>query len=370
MTGSATVKIPANLSLCGGEIQNAKLQSLATKSNPVEADFWYDSVNHKPVYYNGSAVKDFGKEYSAGTGISLSGTTISIDTSTVALKSDLVTAYTPAGNVDSASDLPTLSASVLGKVYHVTTSFNTTSDFVEGSGKPIPVGNDITVVDVGTGSSHSYKFNVYGDFIDISGKQDASTAVTHTASTAVGSTTTPIYVASDGKATALEYTIAKSVPSNAVFTDTKNTAGSTDTSSKIFLVGATSQAANPQTYSHDTAFVDANGRLNSAAPATSANDTTVATTKWVKDQSYATIHRSTNNTMIAVNGVCEWAIPLPTSDVDGFLGVTIYELPRGNETGSKIIYPSVTFTTGYAYVYLLTSSDIIEADTYLAVLVY
>lgn len=69
-------------------------------------------------------------------------------------------------------------------------------------------------------------------------------------------------------------------------TNTKNTAGSTDTSSKIFLVGATSQAASPQTYSHDTAFVDTNGRLNSAAPATDANDTTVATTKWVKDQGY------------------------------------------------------------------------------------
>lgn len=70
-------------------------------------------------------------------------------------------------------------------------------------------------------------------------------------------------------------------------TNTKNTAGSTDTSSKIFLVGATSQAASPQTYSHDTAFVDTNGRLNSAAPATDANDTTVATTKWVKDQGYS-----------------------------------------------------------------------------------
>ena len=70
--------------------------------------------------------------------------------------------------------------------------------------------------------------------------------------------------------------------------DTKNTAGSTDTSSKIFLVGATSQGANPQTYSHDTVFVDTSGRLNSAAPDTSANDTTVATTKWVKDQGYTT----------------------------------------------------------------------------------
>jgi len=50
------------------------------------------------------------------------------------------------------------------------------------------------------------------------------------------------------------YTIAKSVPSDAVFTDTKNTAGSTDTSSKIFLIGATSQAANPQTYSDNEVF--------------------------------------------------------------------------------------------------------------------
>lgn len=45
--------------------------------------------------------------------------------------------------------------------------------------------------------------------------------------------------------------------------DTKNTAGSTDTSSKIFLIGATSQADNPQTYSHDTAYVGADGLLYS-----------------------------------------------------------------------------------------------------------
>ena len=46
-------------------------------------------------------------------------------------------------------------------------------------------------------------------------------------------------------------------------TDTKNTAGSTDTSSKIFLIGATTQAANPQTYSHDTAYVGTDGCMYS-----------------------------------------------------------------------------------------------------------
>ena len=45
--------------------------------------------------------------------------------------------------------------------------------------------------------------------------------------------------------------------------ETKNTAGATDTSSKIYLIGATSQGANPQTYSHDTAYVGTDGCLYS-----------------------------------------------------------------------------------------------------------
>lgn len=45
--------------------------------------------------------------------------------------------------------------------------------------------------------------------------------------------------------------------------DTKDTAGSTNSSSKLFLVGATSQAANPKTYSHDTVYVGVDGCLYS-----------------------------------------------------------------------------------------------------------
>ena len=66
----------------------------------------------------------------------------------------------------------------------------------------------------------------------------------------------------DGSIKSSGYTIQTSVPSGAVFTDTKNTAGSTDTSSKIYLIGATSQAANPQTYSDDQCYVT-NGTLQS-----------------------------------------------------------------------------------------------------------
>ena len=146
-----------------------------------------------------------------------------------------------------------------------------------------------------------------------------------------GSGTQPIYFDSNGQPQNTTYTLSKSVPSDAVFTDTKNTAGSTDTSSKIFLVGATSQAANPQTYSHDTAFVDANGRLNSAAPASSANDTTVATTKWVKDQGY------TNNTgtVTSVNSV---------SPVNGNVSLTIPTVNNATLTIQKNGSTVKTFT--------------------------
>lgn len=44
-------------------------------------------------------------------------------------------------------------------------------------------------------------------------------------------------------------------------TDTKNTAGSTNSTNKLFLTGATSQAANPQTYSN-SAIYTTNGLFN------------------------------------------------------------------------------------------------------------
>ena len=83
--------------------------------------------------------------------------------------------------------------------------------------------------------------------------------------TSKGSATKGVYFDSNGAVQEMTYTVSKSVPSDAVFTDTdtKNTAGSTDSSSKLFLIGATSQAANPQTYSQDTAYVGTDGCLYS-----------------------------------------------------------------------------------------------------------
>jgi hypothetical protein len=48
-------------------------------------------------------------------------------------------------------------------------------------------------------------------------------------------------------------------------TDTKNTAGSTKTNEKIFLIGAENQETNPQTYSHEEVFVAADHSLHASA---------------------------------------------------------------------------------------------------------
>ena len=144
----------------------------------------------------------------------------------------------------------------------------------------------------------------YGFTGDLSGNASSASKL----GTNAGSATNPVYF-SGGVPVACTYSLNKTVPSNAVFTDTtystatsstlglvkigytasgknypvqlssgrmyvnvpwtdtntdtKNTAGSTNSSSKLFLIGATSQAANPQTYSHDTAYVGTDGCLYS-----------------------------------------------------------------------------------------------------------
>lgn len=87
--------------------------------------------------------------------------------------------------------------------------------------------------------------------------------------------------------------------------DTKNTAGSTNTSSKIFLIGATSQASNPQTYSHDTAYVGTDGCLysNSAKTLTELTRTvTSATSVTLDDTKYYVISCGSGLTLTLPDG--------------------------------------------------------------------
>lgn len=133
-----------------------------------------------------------------------------------AIDAAISSVYKPAGSVAFAN-LPSPSSSIEGYVYDVTDAFTTTADFVEGAGKNYPAGTNVVCINT-TGTT--YKWDVLTGMVDLSAYQLASTAVTHTASTAVGSATHPVYIASDGTATETTYSLAKSVPADAVFTDT------------------------------------------------------------------------------------------------------------------------------------------------------
>lgn len=113
---------------------------------------------------------------------------------------DIGSVFTYKGSQTNYAAISGLAASV-GDVYHAN---DTGKEFV------------CTV----SGTASHAIWEELGTTVDTSIYQEKNTAVTHTASTAVGSATKGVYIASNGVATAMTYSLNKDVPSNAVFTDT------------------------------------------------------------------------------------------------------------------------------------------------------
>ena len=147
-------------------------------------------------------------------------------------------------------------------------------------------------------------------------------------------------------------------------TDTKNTAGSTDTSNKIYLIGATSQAANPQTYSHDTAYVGTDGKLYSGSKVVIASgDTATAANKLKTTRAIDGVNFN-GEAAVTHYGTCATAAATATKAVS----ITNFTLVTGarvivkftvtntaasptlnvNNTGAKAIqYRGAAITAGY-----------------------
>lgn len=86
----------------------------------------------------------------------------------------------------------------------------------------------------------------------LSGNATTATTATKLGSSTVGSATQPIYL-NNGTATACTYTLGKSVPSNAVFTDTNTKVTNTlATTTKAYVTGTTSASTNTGTQVFDT----------------------------------------------------------------------------------------------------------------------
>ena len=86
-------------------------------------------------------------------------------------------ALIPAGSVAFAN-LPALSKANCNKIVNVTDAFTTTSDFVEGAGKSYPAGTNVAIINVGTASTPSYKYDCYTGVIDLSGYMEKKTTAT------------------------------------------------------------------------------------------------------------------------------------------------------------------------------------------------
>ena len=138
----------------------------------------------------------------------------------------------------------------------------------------VPWVNDNTTYTAGTGLSLSNgKFSLAASGVTVNTDGTAKTYGNTAQQTPShgGTFNIPYYtVDTYGRITAAGTTTVK-LPSD---NNTKNTAGSTNTSEKIFLIGATSQDTNPQTYSHDTAYVGTDGCLYSNSKKVSTTDHT------------------------------------------------------------------------------------------------
>lgn len=77
-------------------------------------------------------------------------------------------ALIPGGSIAFA-DLPALAKANCNKIFNITDAFTTTSDFVEGADKDYPAGTNVAIINVGTASSPSYKYDTYTGVIDLSG---------------------------------------------------------------------------------------------------------------------------------------------------------------------------------------------------------
>lgn len=150
------------------------------------------------------------------------------------------TQITPDGAITAAS----LSGSGTNTVTLSTTKGGTTST------------SSVTVNNVGYATNAGTANSATKATQDASGNTITTYYLPKANATSKGSATNPVYFDASGVAQPTTFQLNASVPSGAVFTDTKNTAGSTNSTSKLYLIGATEQGANPQTYSNSAVYVD------------------------------------------------------------------------------------------------------------------
>ena len=101
-------KVLTNLDLVLNQLLNARLQQVSgNPSTLVESLFWYNGTTKRPMYYDGTNVKNFDIDYQPGPGIDITNETISVDfddVATAAQGSLADTALQPGTNISELTD--------------------------------------------------------------------------------------------------------------------------------------------------------------------------------------------------------------------------------------------------------------------------
>lgn len=251
-----------------------------------------------------------------------------------AIANNVASAVQYQGTITSAADMIALTDAGKGDFARVTTEFT----FTDASGASVTahVGDVVYLTNNTPGTAANWI--VAHTEIDTDTWTEASTSAAGyipklaTGGTALASSSND-YVLSFVNGTNTK-PVWKKLPANA-YLNTKNTAGSTDSSSKLFLIGATSQADNPQTYSHDTAYVGTDGCLYS-------NSTKVS----VEGHTHSNVTTSDAGFAPAASGTTSSSSN--TYYFLGYTGTTVawYQLPANAFNNSTYNFSGTTFYSG------------------------
>ena len=237
--------------------------------------------------------------------------------------------------VTTFASLPTVGVSSLGLI---NTSETEDIDLAYNSKYKLKVGNKNIVFKMPS-SGTDYRASSY----NTSSKIYLIGATSQGSSTTTGQTTyshDTAYVGTDGCLYSNNTKVSVEGHTH-TYNDTKNTAGSTNSSSKLFLVGATSQAANPQTYSRDTAYVGTDGCLYSNSTKVSVEGHTHSS--YANQNAFSNIQVGT--TIVAADS---------TTDTVEFVGSNVTITP--DATNDKITFSIPNGSTAAKGIVKLTNS--------------
>lgn len=398
-----------------GEIQNAKLHNLpSTPSGVVESQFWYDTATHLPMYYNGTAAKQFGSEYIFSTGLTenTSTHTVTLDlASTVTLGGVIIGSNINVANdgTISVNDASTSAKGVI-EIATDTEASTGTSEVLAINPKQLATKIGLGDLSIDSGSTNylSYdsstgKFSAKVDTIVTesstnlitSGAVSAAIALaltgalkyqgtwTATSQTDYSSITLPVFkgymYAVSGSATigGVEWNsgdylvINKDIATGGTITSSDVEKIDNTEASDIVRLSATQTLLNKTIDADDNTILDlilSNFKSGVVRTSTdgirgvsSASDTSIVTEKAIASVLASRTYSEQNPALTVSGGICTWTITHNMNNSN--VGIHVYEV----STGDEVMYDRSITSANVVTVKILADANI-AANTYKVVI--